>query len=268
MENSERKRILAESCKRTDIFRSYNFTSERSKEKFYVSASANITNCVVPKAGSWFISKLFLHTIGVTERDDMHERCFSNFGQHWPLSNSANTALKFMVTRDPYSRLYSVYVDKYFLHHHEIEKRHYSPKAFVVDGEVCGYNITFQDFLDYSLDIAFETKNPINRHWSPLYLLCRPCEVEYHVIAKQETLSRDLRYIIEHMDITLDAKTKFHEKLSPHTICDDIHVNHFPNLCPSKMAYLYRAWESCKIRGFISSDAVFPFRRKFKDSPS
>ena len=230
---------------------------------------ANTTYCKVPKAGSSLISRLFLLTIGVKD-GGAHNPAIIRFGQGWPLPDSANRALKFMVARDPYSRLFSAYVDKYVLmeHHEEIEdiKQRYKRETFSIDGEVCGYNITFQDFLDYSLDVAFDTEKKINRHWSPLYLLCHPCEVDYHVIAKQETLSRDLKYIIERMNITFGAKAMLSEKVSSDTKCERMHEVytrfHRVKECPSRVAYLYRIWESFKIQGYISSDAAFPFLGK------
>lgn len=56
---------------------------------------------------------------------------------------------------------------------------------------------TFSEFVNYITDTAESSKvTKFDEHWAPYYSFCTPCHVNFSVIAKLETLTRDQEYII------------------------------------------------------------------------
>ena len=253
----QRKEMVIKTCRRKYVIDSYKFGFERSKEILYVPSSGNVTYCKVPKAGSTLISHLFFLMTGKSH-GNVHLAGNARFGKGWIRARTVKTGMKFLVARDPFSRLFSAYINKYLLMEHRRQlnsmQQRYKRDMFSIGGEVCGYNLTFQDFLDFSLDVAFNTQRRIDRHWAPVYLLCHPCEMDYDVIAKQETLSQDLKFIIEHFNLSISAKRVLSERVEIENYCKRMehimkHVFHRNSNCPSTEAYLYRVWTSFKNAG-------------------
>ena len=45
-----------------------------------------------------------------------------------------------------------------------------------------------------------------NFHWWPVYLTCAPCNVDYSVVMKMETFSRDSLYIKHRLGLDIDVQ--------------------------------------------------------------
>jgi hypothetical protein len=104
----------------------------------------------------------------------------------------------FMFTRDPYSRLWSAYLDKFYLPNFwhlvyddgimSFQTKHKNPS------KSCGDDVTLTDFLKYVV-ISDQTGSS-DGHWQAQYKLCLPCHVAYDVIGKQETFTDDAWYVL------------------------------------------------------------------------
>ncbi|XP_061174435.1 uncharacterized protein LOC133183501 [Saccostrea echinata] len=157
-EQQLKKRVqhLRSTCKSADINR-YNFDFRQVSENFYGNKEANLSYCKVPKAGSSFMTEIFL----VLEKDRAQsvDEIFEISRSHVhaignkKLSTSAlikekqPNSVTLIVSRNPYSRLYSAYVDKFYLFGLVKAAREISDN----NGKrrlSCGYNVTFQEFLD------------------------------------------------------------------------------------------------------------------------
>ena len=55
---------------------------------------------------------------------------------------------------------------------------------------------TFKEFVTYILDQVKIGQN-LDMHWTPAYLFCNPCQVNFTHLVKLETLERDSNAIIE-----------------------------------------------------------------------
>ena len=71
--------------------------------------------------------------------------------------------------------------------------------------------VTFPAFLRFILDDLSRLKNGLklkykngvdnkNQHWDPMYLECDPCNINYNIITKTETLKSDVQKVIELLD--------------------------------------------------------------------
>ena len=41
-----------------------------------------------------------------------------------------------------------------------------------------------------------------NRHWTPYYILCQPCFVNYNLVTKLETIDQDIKYLFKTLDLS------------------------------------------------------------------
>ncbi|KAG8036506.1 hypothetical protein G9C98_003828 [Cotesia typhae] len=58
-----------------------------------------------------------------------------------------------------------------------------------------GDDVTFSEFVDFITDKNINGTS--NEHWKPIYQLCLPCDVNYNLISKYETLAEDAMEILE-----------------------------------------------------------------------
>ncbi|XP_066255510.1 carbohydrate sulfotransferase 11-like isoform X1 [Euwallacea similis] len=108
----------------------------------------------------------------------------------------------FLIVRHPFERLLSAYRNKfednitssrYFQARygkHIIKK--YRPTATIAD-QNSGDNVSFAEFVTYLLNEGVDT----NEHWTPIYDLCLPCQLNYTFIGHYETLSQDAQTILD-----------------------------------------------------------------------
>ncbi|XP_008550441.1 carbohydrate sulfotransferase 11 [Microplitis demolitor] len=58
-----------------------------------------------------------------------------------------------------------------------------------------GDDVTFSEFVDFITNKNINGTS--NEHWKPIYELCLPCDVNYNLISKYETLAEDAMEILE-----------------------------------------------------------------------
>lgn len=135
---------------------------------------------------------------------------------------------RLITVRHPFSRLYSVWLDKF---HNHPEKPDYSKQLIrfrklaknvakfkkphkTSDGlELTRHPdsfVSFQTFLRY---IVSETHQD-DPHWGSFYKLCAPCDISYNIITKVETLDEDSDEIFKILKIPKSVghfpKSNFH----------------------------------------------------------
>lgn len=117
--------------------------------------------------------------------------------------------------------------------------------------------------MNYVISEA-ENGSEINRHWAPVYLLCRPCDVRYDVVAKIESLTKDMKYILNNSRVPDSAKNALLGILQGKTNLDgvlDTYIRQWTKnkeICPSMKDYLIKVWKALQYQGEISFDVSFP----------
>ena len=278
-EMEERKKYVRGYCANTSItIEAYAYNFSQVQEKYYKDEQAGISYCKVPKAGSSMWTQIFLTfqayhrpAKSMTVQQNIIQRIFNKtrgrlHGSR-PFSSktppSANyTSVNVITVRNPYSRLFSAYVDKILL----LDKIHVSRRISLMYGKspaLCGFNVTFQEFLDYVYSRA-ANGSKINRHWSPIYLLCRPCDVTYDVVSKIETLSNDMNYILNLSRVSNAAKEILQATLRSHTNSYGI-LNAYilqwkkhREKCPYLKDYMIKIWQALQFQGEVSTDLPLP----------
>ncbi|CAL1540575.1 unnamed protein product [Lymnaea stagnalis] len=171
---------------------------------------------------------------------------------------------KLLFVRDPYSRLYSAYVDKllspnptYWNNWGKTAILKYrNTTAEAVRGDSCGDDVTFPEFIRY----AVSQDGQSDTHVMSIYRLCTPCKVNYTVIGKMETFSRDTRHLLsvlrinesqlglERMadDVTRDAVVDSVKDAMSRPWLDET------LRCITRADVVRRIWRKLQIRGFVS----------------
>lgn len=260
---------------------------------FYISEKYNLSYCRVAKVGSTFWTQVFMTLAGIKpidrianegktmfdmSRDESHEAMKT----HTDLTIGINdkrihSTTSFLVARNPYSRLFSSYIDQIYL-----PNKWYVATFMVLKGsrkgqqKRCGSDVTFNEFL--SAISTYMLKNlPNDPHWAPIFSICLPCVTNVDILAKQETFNEDAEYILNVAGVDQSVQDEVKRVLGEEYIENalstlvDTYVNkaHDPKMirkgCISESKIAERIWTAFQIQGYIHNDVAFP-AKKFKSS--
>lgn len=266
----KRIRTLRETCDsrpwlRSNVYKGHNSTN------YYYSKKYGFVYCKVPKSGSTFWTQVFsILTKGAkTAHDTFSAKRMSIHAS----SGKFATSFKFVaevpaiiVSRDPFSRLYSGFVDKIYLMltwkiANSVRR---SSKTGLKPG-ACAKDVSFQEFLEYIIR-KVRSGGTLNRHWAPIVSLCRPCDVNSTFLVKQESFATDVEFILNTIGIE-DKKLKLifaalHEHRIEYTIPGIIETAfiHTKGIrkCLSAENLVTRLWKSFQIQGYIRDDRNLP----------
>ena len=269
----QRLQHLQRSCVDREVLK--NVTNNRESQIIY-SSRYNFSFCKVPKAGCSFWTQVFAilqngaHTfkdVFGLAREDVHNVELGIVGYIDAKINTIGNIRTVLVSRDPYSRLFSAYIDKMFL------PLRYDIAVGIVQRQrksqnrnvSCANDITFEEFLSDIVDTAREG-NPLNRHWSPIVSLCNPCDVNVLSLVKQETFSVDVEYVLKEVGIANDEFDVIYDALHDHRIDATIpgivttvtERGKWFNRCLDAIEVARRIWVSFQIQGYIKEDIPFP----------
>ncbi|XP_025080192.1 carbohydrate sulfotransferase 10-like isoform X2 [Pomacea canaliculata] len=263
----------------------------------YIHVPSNLSMCLVPKVGCTFWKRVFFHLYGDSGKTPGQvstpldiDRLYVHFGgNRTPKTVSLNTqpgrdvifnSTRVMFARDPWSRLWSAYVDKFILpdswldHGQNIVQLR--PKLGVSGDEgpnsnhtrdakqmfqrfVCADDITFSEFLNYAFQVS------IDPHWSPIHELCDPCIFRPHVVGKMETFARDARYVLvtsglghllqgldhaSHVQDELQLLTRYHFRM--------LEQRPLLRACLDDVSLARRLWRAFQLNGYIAPGRGFP----------
>ncbi|XP_063379318.1 carbohydrate sulfotransferase 11 [Cydia fagiglandana] len=196
-------------CKQRHIRQTVN-----SKE-FFVDHAHNLVWCNIFKAAS----SSWLYKFNILGG---YDKKFLARSRHTPLTlarrkfprpsteelrDAINTpgVISMLIVREPFVRLLSAYRDKlenitppyYRKLARAIVAEHREGAAKVL-GPIKSFGPTFYEFVAYLIQKHkdLDQRFPFDEHWAPYYHFCSPCAVNFTVIAKVETLSRDSGYVI------------------------------------------------------------------------
>lgn len=134
------------------------------------------------------------------------------------LKSALPHSLSFLIVRDPFERLLSAYRNKIEGFRHKYYRKmakemitKFRVTTSLAPGIHRNHNgeksPTFSEFVSWVIASAKESSGikdggskgvpGFDEHWAPYFRFCTPCAVNFTVIAKMETLSRDEAYIIQ-----------------------------------------------------------------------
>ena len=266
----QRLQHLHNACVDQEIFK--NVTYNRTGQIIY-SSRYNFSFCKVPKAGCSFLTQVFAilqngantsKDIFGLERKAIHAK-LKRVGYMGVKNNIIRNIRTVLVSRNPYSRLFSAYIDKIFL------PLRYGTAVGIVQRQrtnrnaSCANDITFEEFLSDIVDRAKEG-TPLNMHWAPIFSLCNPCDLNVLSLVKQETFSADVEYVLKEVGIANDEFDVIYDALHdnrkeatiPGIVRTVTERGKWVRRCMDAIEVARRIWVSFQIQGYIKEDIPFP----------
>ena len=259
-------------------------TYSRRKGVFFLAKPEHIAYCEVPKVACTFWKRIirFLnkdHLPKISSPLDI-PRGFVHMGKRINttlihLENNTkrspellNTEKTVMFTRDPYSRIWSAYLDKLFLPDFwssvGVPAIKAKRKNATKHSLQCGDDVTFEEFLRHILPQEKRLRiDPVFAHFTPVHGVCNPCAVNFTYIGKIETFKDDVRYILN--DTGLNSLLKMN--LFNNTAVSEIkslsedylgRVTNRNTECKNITVICERLWNVFQINGYIGFEKPFP----------
>ena len=241
---------------------------------YYSSSKYNFSYCKVHKAGGTFWTQVFtILRKGVADHEDVFR--LSKYDVHLKLGKKEKLPLELamehasrtvLVSRDPYSRLFSAFVDKLFLPIKyqfavDIVQRQRKTK------KACANDLTFEEFLTDIITSVRGGQN-LDIHWTPIVNLCKPCDVNAFAVVKLESFTDDVEYVLKEVGIAKDEFEVIYDALHDHRIEANIPGIVAMTLkfgkgkgvekCMDGSERARRLWTAFQIQGYIKDDIPFP----------
>lgn len=190
---------------------------------------------------------------------------------------------RFMFVRNPYSRLWSSYIDKHFLLDFWNTEgpmiAHYFREGDGSRGTYSGDkwrsnctsgNITFAEFLTYIADTGQRAPGKLNEHWRPLEYLCDPCVFCPHLIGRMETFREDSALVLRQMNLTW-VLNSLDNKLTTLRQLEALTKDNFGYLrgdwkrdptvyyyCVNNTSLALQLWSAFQMYGYLPNHWTFP----------
>ncbi|KAK6189876.1 hypothetical protein SNE40_001851 [Patella caerulea] len=120
---------------------------------------------------------------------------------------------RFMFVREPFTRLWSVYIDKFILADNYFWS-FYGPKVARINNmavlpalKPC-YHFTFRQFINFVVATG-ENPDNMNDHIRPIHRLCNPCDFKPHFVGKLETMASDSDTVLNSLNVTWGEPTSW-----------------------------------------------------------
>jgi hypothetical protein len=241
----------------------------------------NISVCIVPKAACTFWLRILRYLNGEIKlkRNPLDT---SKYETHYTRPHYLNllsteneahvrfiqSSVRVMTSRDPYSRLFSAYIDKFLLPDFWfskgkeiikiIRRRKASKKSLK-----CGHDVTFREFIKYVIhnngSIATIDQD---KHWLPASYLCDPCSFKPTIVAKQETIMADMQVTWAQADLAWVNQLVTHDSHAEYEMADQCHyvftTHHIYEQCATKRDLARLLWRSFVYNGYIPLDEAYP----------
>ncbi|OWF45825.1 Carbohydrate sulfotransferase 14 [Mizuhopecten yessoensis] len=280
--HEERKLTIYKACDKSKDGFQGDPKSHEVERNSLIDQRHRIVYCRVQKVGSTFITSL-LHMLNVApyNKNDrqkglqaLHRIQHIGFVN---LHSSLFKSFKFMFTRDPYSRLLSGYVDKLFTAntvYWQYTGTYIKNKILKRQGPntQCGHDVTFPQFIKYVIQSEANGKHT-DRHFTPIYIHCRPCQIPYDFIGKMETFKSDSMILINAWNKNYGVNISYGD-FEQDTVLTRVksHIGRLYKMrkqivkCTSFYSVMKRVWKDFQIRGFLSKHVPFVFTEKKANS--
>ncbi|XP_047470355.1 carbohydrate sulfotransferase 14-like [Penaeus chinensis] len=263
-------------------------TMEEVAKRTSVVEKYNVSNCVVYKAGSSAWNGLLAH---VLSRNDLIKT-----GEVYKIADilrpsksrlqkvvASKDYIRFVVAREPLSRLLSAYRDRILdISHPSWQAHHFAPlilqytrgntyrseDMFFPNGSV-RIMPTFLEFARYVADSPTVSLDP---HWKPVSLQCGLCIVNYTVVVHMESFLPDIRYILREsgMERDVDASLLVVNAHKGKGKTEDLLISNYSTLPPELLKKLLRLYsQDFRFFGYDPRyilEKIYPGRKDVLDS--
>lgn len=219
---------VSHTCRKNNLGGTFKDLLKSRNHRLIVDEKYKLIYCSVPKIASTSWKRVLLVLRGVmNDTYDLSQSEINNnvaprklkylrFYPEKDVRRMLKEFTKFLVVRDPFSRILSAFRNKLDplsdfrncdiwqkgIGMHILKK--YKPWSLIAPSRpvfkrlstpkgVVRYDLNMADFVKFLVDPL--EKND-NEHWSEIHKLCSPCLVEYDIISQYATLDADAEYIL------------------------------------------------------------------------
>ncbi|KAI8512796.1 hypothetical protein Bbelb_094350 [Branchiostoma belcheri] len=225
--HQDRREALHRACQRFNM--KGPPPAPRKLHKLRYNDPYRLVYCDVAKAGSTTMKQILAKVdpnYDYIRKNGLHDqgafKDLSQFPSGSPgLTHRLTNYTKFMIVREPLERLLSAYQDKFMYGRgvreyennygkHFLEVRtpndadRWQKMATRASPSKVRLNVTFAEFVR---GVLTGEGRYFNIHWQPQHLICHPCQIHYDYIGHLETMSDDVRFIMQ--------KTGIIDKVAP-----------------------------------------------------
>ena len=243
----------------------------------YYSEKYKLAFRPIAKVGSTFMKQVILllsdakteHLFDIA-RSDVHRIKKSAILKYLTLENLKDYTF-LVITRNPYSRIFSAYIDKVYIMNSIQLSKDIQSKSFIRNNRSrsCNFNISFEDFLDYALHAD---KPDLSSHYEPIMSLSygkQVCNLKDIQIVKQETFSEDIDHALKSVnvsgnvyDVIYDEMNSKHTESTIKSIVKTVYKKYFSHIqdstCLTWKDMAIKLWKSFQIQGYIHKNSKFP----------
>ncbi|XP_070208603.1 carbohydrate sulfotransferase 10-like isoform X1 [Littorina saxatilis] len=235
---------------------------------------AKLAVCHVQKVGCTFWKRIFHFLYGDTNGKNISspfeiERYYVHSGgvkKTKTSSYAAKKALfdsfnKVLFVRDPWARIWSVYIDKFVLPDSWLDYGRAIANRRVDRSrrKSCPDDIGFVEYLDFALNVKQDA------HWKPVHQVCSPCVFRPQYLGKMETFSKDSAHVLR--EVGLESLVQGHDHA--HYAQDEVRMlteyifrvfEARPPLrkCLTHAGVAERLWMAFVLNGYIGDAQTFP----------
>lgn len=285
----ERKLFLEEACLRirnTLKFPECQVNDVQNNIKYV--RSQGIVFCAIQKVSSTFWQRI-LHIAGgwsnaskpvelENEAAYVRDGGFRDFrNANWTDVNTVFEQFQsssVMFVRDPYARLFSVWLDKYYSpntvvwkHLSNFAKSQRSYLKGRPPDNACVHDVSFAEFVNFTLN-DISSVPCVDGHFSASYKHCMPCNLTYNFIGKYETLQEDTQFLLNHFNLSSKIDiSDFKSDATFDAIRDAVNWVYAQELPIRECGItfycaLFKVWRRLQSRGIIATNVDFPYRTR------
>ena len=251
-------------------------------------AYRGLSYCITPKVGCTFWKRAFRFLAKDYKETNEPVRKPSNIDRHqvhyYKVHNITSASMdsnlgrillstgnSFMFSRDPYTRVWSAYIDKFlmpdFWMTQAVSAAKVTRKANEGQDLKCANNITFEEFLRFLVQTPL---GEMNEHWQPIHRICSPCHTNFDVIGQQETFAADTNYIIYRYGIdnirdTNDKASRVREEIEMLVDYNFALTKIRDKNCFKVLDIANRVWLAFQFNGYIHKGVKFPLKSIIRD---
>ncbi|XP_041459273.1 carbohydrate sulfotransferase 11-like isoform X2 [Lytechinus variegatus] len=211
-----------------NVCEKYHMTSRDdviNKPPFNIIVDHNhkVIFCFVPKVACTSWKRIFLVLKGIiSDTDEINQHDINHHEQknldfffrqtRQMRRHILESYTKIMFARHPMSRVLSAYTNKLSPNSTFSGAKGWQRglgnrilKHFYPTSTHKTYDLTFGDFVKYlgeEHEGDGDSKGRDNKHWKEIYKMCSPCSINYDIIGKIETMSRDVEFVLKSLHIS------------------------------------------------------------------
>ncbi|XP_030850431.1 carbohydrate sulfotransferase 11-like isoform X1 [Strongylocentrotus purpuratus] len=229
----QRKARLKEQCALMRETHQIQDVALHPPEQLIVNEEHRIIYCNVPKVACTNWKTVFLELGGFAHLNTSGKyhlgpnakgRLYLDYLHQYNISQRRfmlQNYTKFVFVRHPFTRILSAFRNKlapnisfFFRHGDEKEQwvskygkqiiksyRGNSEARRVSSNWKQEYDLTFSEFIRFLVDADTDS---YNKHWSDIYSMCLPCDIDYDIIGKYETINEDADFVLRLANIDPD----------------------------------------------------------------